>query len=816
MHTPLLILGALLAAVPAAGPRAVAGAGVDVLGEARAALEEGRWSAARGQLVGVLEETTEAELGTAALAEVRGLLLRCAFEERFAELEAQDVFGEALEEWSPSSGRIALQYRRLINARPPPGAPELPPEGSGVYLPGFVESERGVLLPLELGAPYSVVVHGTLPRGEAGEGDEGAPALRIDAPAFEEAAGDGYGLRLDPDGGSEAPVRLVRFTAEDEEPLEESDEPLLRPGRSYSVELRVGRIRLTLNEDGERVLRAKKPRDRYGRIELGAARGVRSVRIEAVVAGAELGGLFEAHRERLWGSFERLHELAVGPAWFQAWCRRGRLTAGLVAPPELAREQALQELDALAAADAWEAALAFLDGLPPGTLDAHEGELQRARLCEGAGRIEDAIPALRRAVETARDAREARSLSGRLRVHLQRVEMRLGDEDVEPAERLRYLRGLDETVLGGFATAWRAHALEIGVEDYAASLASLDRAVLLRAEYPEAHRGRGNVLVRLGRLCEAIAAYGRCLELAPQKSAAHVSLVECWIHRGRHAEAAAALERAREAGVEPGELEDVRARLERARYTPPLDGLAVAGDGRFRVAAPDEARARAVLEALADAHAVAEDRVRRLPRTECSREPARVYVFDQASAFEECGRHVFPDGMVSSSATYEHRLGVLLMHWRGEDSLRTAHHEGIHGYVGALAHDAPPWFHEGLACYLEGFRRRGGRSVPPAERSFRVRVLADRSGPWLSLEELFALDHDAFYADKNLHYAYSYALVHYLAEGGAEPRALLEWLLDELAAGVSHGEVGRRLLAHPDAADLSARVREHFERVLRR
>lgn len=101
-------------------------------------------------------------------------------------------------------------------------------------------------------------------------------------------------------------------------------------------------------------------------------------------------------------------------------------------------------------------------------------------------------------------------------------------------------------------------------------------------------------------------------------------------------------------------------------------------------------------------------------------------------------------------------------------------HEALHQHLyGALNRCEPdPWIDEGLAEYfaasdIQGSRRKGARV---SEWRLGTIQSALRGGREWSLEELFELPREAFYADANQLYAQSWSLLYFLKESQAARR----------------------------------------------
>lgn len=139
--------------------------------------------------------------------------------------------------------------------------------------------------------------------------------------------------------------------------------------------------------------------------------------------------------------------------------------------------------------------------------------------------------------------------------------------------------------------------------------------------------------------------------------------------------------------------------------------------------------------------------------------------------------------------------GIAVLYDIGErDTLSIAAHEGWHQYSQTmLRNPLPVWLEEGIACYMEGFRRAKDRQEPQflpwrnPERFAELRS-SGRRGSLVGLRELLEGSPQSFLGisrDAQLtYYAQVWALVHFLRDGeGGRYRAGLERLLADALDG---------------------------------
>jgi tetratricopeptide (TPR) repeat protein len=124
-------------------------------------------------------------------------------------------------------------------------------------------------------------------------------------------------------------------------------------------------------------------------------------------------------------------------------------------------------------------------------------------------------------------------------------------------------------------------------------------------------------------------------------------------------------------------------------------------------------------------------------------------------------------------------------HVRDADAL--AYHEYVHVLVRNSFRNAPLWFNEGLAEYYSTFELSGGNKRVTLGLPINRRIQMLRQRELLPVEMLLGVDADSAYYNeqdkRNLFYAESWALVHYLLSGPR--RTELSTYLDLLAKGLA-------------------------------
>ncbi|MEZ5962312.1 MAG: DUF1570 domain-containing protein [Planctomycetota bacterium] len=161
----------------------------------------------------------------------------------------------------------------------------------------------------------------------------------------------------------------------------------------------------------------------------------------------------------------------------------------------------------------------------------------------------------------------------------------------------------------------------------------------------------------------------------------------------------------------------------------------------------------------------------------------RVFVFAGESSYTAYLDEVSGTVPIHTSGLYSRALRQLLL-WQTPDRkrmLQTARHEGVHQYLDRVMPEPPRWFDEGLAQYYEMRTARGTRVGAALWRATMLRRMAGRRP--VPLAEFLRWSAAEFYAQPELAYGQSWALVSMLRDGTHGQRALL----DEVFAGFAQG-----------------------------
>ncbi|HLL74352.1 MAG TPA: tetratricopeptide repeat protein, partial [Pyrinomonadaceae bacterium] len=152
----------------------------------------------------------------------------------------------------------------------------------------------------------------------------------------------------------------------------------------------------------------------------------------------------------------------------------------------------------------------------------------------------------------------------------------------------------------------------------------------------------------------------------------------------------------------------------------------------------------------------------------------------------------------------------------GEDSQVVQNHEAVHLLLAATARRVPDWLNEGLAQYYSTLRVSDGGATLGAPVARHAALLRQARGRLMPPARLFQIDRGSrdyrAGAARDLFYAQSWALVHYLAstDGGRGHLRLFRFL-EMLASGMELEESFRRAFGL-DYAALESRLPEYVRR----
>jgi tetratricopeptide (TPR) repeat protein len=195
--------------------------------------------------------------------------------------------------------------------------------------------------------------------------------------------------------------------------------------------------------------------------------------------------------------------------------------------------------------------------------------------------------------------------------------------------------------------------------------------------------------------------------------------------------------------------------------------------------------------------------------------PTWVFVFKNEASFRPYKKRVGPGPANVTGAFAGHRDGnyVAIDASPPTDPWSVVYHEYLHYFLNNNFEDIPLWFNEGMAECYSTFAADAGHVEIGRPIEEHLRLL--RSGTWIPLHDLFAIDPDS--KDYNegrrqgLFYAESWALVHYLAWGRTEGKARGVEFLAQFPPRAGLREALKPLLG-PDWGALETKLVEYVKR----
>jgi tetratricopeptide (TPR) repeat protein len=145
---------------------------------------------------------------------------------------------------------------------------------------------------------------------------------------------------------------------------------------------------------------------------------------------------------------------------------------------------------------------------------------------------------------------------------------------------------------------------------------------------------------------------------------------------------------------------------------------------------------------------------------------------------------------------------------------QAAYHEYTHLLLGRILPPPPPWLAEGLAEFFSGWRKDDAWLVAGERRTEHLRLLLTE--PLLPLEQILRVDYGSpLYNEgsrRNVFYAQSWALVHFLLLGRDTPPAVALAALGAVARDTGDPVDALRTVTGEDASLTELRLREYLSR----
>jgi len=284
------------------------------------------------------------------------------------------------------------------------------------------------------------------------------------------------------------------------------------------------------------------------------------------------------------------------------------------------------------------------------------------------------------------------------------------------------------------------------------------------------------------------------LETAEERWPNSVEVVEAkmWLEiMTQHLEEAQELvQNAQRKGVRGKEIDRLRARIDKA-----LSGPIWQKTYRFQSTHYDIQsdiseeickEAADLLESAYTSYSVHLKRIRGLEKNKF-----RVFLFSGEASYQRYAEDSLGSEAENTAGLFSPWLKQLLI-WnvpQREMMFRTIVHEGFHQYLDLVAPEAPRWFNEGMAEYMELYETIDGRFVEGQVNHDHVALLKERGV--MPLRDFLSMPTAFYYqGDVSRNYAQGWAVMHFLRNGGNEK----EKMFQELFKGFSDSPSIRRVI----------------------
>ncbi len=741
-----------------------------------------RWSQATEELDSLLAANEGESHVLVRLPRVKQIASQCDFWSTHDEPDASDLVSGEIRSYRPQNGQIKVRYVREDRAPTEQDADD--DEGKNYFTKMLAEllgtSDDQIskgdfqfsfvggvpVHPIHFSGPYTVEIKGRMPEDER---DQDWLKNIFSAPRVVVGIDDGHYYRVNFAApklrGLYGPVQLtagsmMRWEGEKRDTLDEEDETLFKAGKRYTIKVAVTANKITASVNGKSYLSGKWDADGYGQFGFSFCPGVTELNLSGQANTAWLEGLVDARTQEMWAEYEEQADVeALLPEWLR--------TPG-------------------------ESKLAESEG--DGEGDSETAEIEATSEVSSTRRRRDEYPGKwhpghAKALDQLDDFIEEREF----------------DEAMTWLDELADKKGRSTSV---FIVYERA-LLHSHRDEPQEALALLDEVRAEDPAFPHARTLQARLLYEVGRGEEGLAELRSFAEEAPT-ALAYDALANHLLLLGRPEEAREIVDGAIRSGIPPAELERTHTMLARAvsgpswveRHEAPSKNYLVVSDHSRKLAS----EASQVLEQSLAMYQ------RILGRADSDEHRVfQVFLFSGQAGYQAYAEDLFGTKPENTAGLYSPGLKQLLV-WNlpsREDMFGTVRHEGFHQYLDGLLTEPPVWFNEGSAEYFEASTQERGRMEPGGVHNHHVSLLTHSKTEWTPLDELIRMGRGDFYANSSVHYAESWALIHYLQSADRDTRQLYEDYFAALLGGADRATAAGAVFGSQDLKRLEKDVRNH-------
>ncbi|MAG58276.1 MAG: hypothetical protein CMJ83_18470 [Planctomycetes bacterium] len=378
----------------------------------------------------------------------------------------------------------------------------------------------------------------------------------------------------------------------------------------------------------------------------------------------------------------------------------------------------------------------------------------------------------------------------------EKLAMKLGDDEVSIAGR-SWMRMRFNQHLGLFEEA----------------LGHCRKTLAIDPLYTEARIMEARILGQMGRHDEATAAWTKLGDRFPGDTELVAERVNFLLTIGRMKEAHAVVKKAMSKGVTSKDIEAADRLLVKAESGPRFARPVRFTSQNYEVVSDIDKQtcqeASKILEESYLAFSTYLERVKGLPR-----QRFRVFLFAGSRGYKRYCSDLWGVAPNHTAGLYTPRLKQLLI-WNlpnREAMMRTVRHEGFHQYLDRLMRDPPRWFNEGMAEYWESARLVNGRWRIGQKRDDHLQTLG-KAGV-MPLKGFLYRDDRTFMIRAGVHYAQSWAFIHFLRHADTAPKGLFDELWSSFKKGPNARAAMDRVFGQKNL-DALGRAFEHHVRSLR-
>ncbi|MHC4941692.1 MAG: tetratricopeptide repeat protein [Planctomycetota bacterium] len=379
-------------------------------------------------------------------------------------------------------------------------------------------------------------------------------------------------------------------------------------------------------------------------------------------------------------------------------------------------------------------------------------------------------------------------------------------------EGLEFVQAIDEMDITEDARAYLLSVFYDALERPAEALEQCEIVIEENPEFSQPQLMKAYLLGVLGRTEQAEEDLRRLIKEFPKNSRLFCGLIKLLISDGRFEEARAVVREGMKNRIHCANLDDLCRFLIKVLEGPGWEKIYEHESKHYHIYSDIDVKVcREAAKTMEEAYTAYIVHLERIKDLENKKFP--VYLFSGHAGYSGYLQDLKMSGSKDSLGCYVPALQQLMI-WNLPDRktmMRTVLHEGFHQYLHRLTKNPPIWLNEGLAEYYEIAERKGGKWIWGEFNSNHCQTFKNRKRKLTSLKEFLYLGHTKFMEKPTLHYAQSWALIHFLRHTTKENQAIFDRMFEAIRQDLSSKEAVDAAFADVDLISLQREFNAYVE-----